>query len=84
MDTWVKVTDDPALDALLRERVETMSSRALAEYAHSLGLYPPGYGDQMDPPIAVTWPPGTPFEADGVLVWDIGDDNEDELHDGDQ
>ncbi|CAM3461011.1 hypothetical protein STSO111631_20190 [Stackebrandtia soli] len=75
-DTWVKVTDDPDLDALLWERVDALSSQALAEYAHSLGLFPPGYGPTMNPPIALAWPPGTPDDGDGILVWDIGDDSD--------
>jgi len=83
-DTWVRVTDDPELEAHLLELMEsTMDSRALAEYAHSLGLYPPGYGPTMDPPIALVWPPGTPDDGTGVIAWDIGDgDDGDQAEDG--
>jgi|GEM_PF-2352028 len=84
MTTWVKVTDDPEIDAELRERAETMSSRALAEYAHSLGLFPPGYGERMDPPIALAWPPGASFDDEGLIVWNIGSPGEDEANDGDE
>lgn len=71
----LEVTDDPDLEALLRDRIDLLSSRELAEYAHSLGLYPPGFGESVDPPIALCWPPGMPNEADGVLVWDLREED---------
>lgn len=74
--TVLRVTDDPDLEALLRERVDTMSSRNLAEYAHSLGLYPPGHDDGSDPPIALAWPPHLADDVNGILVWDVGDGDE--------
>jgi hypothetical protein len=77
-DRWtgLRVTDDPNLEELLRERVDRLSSRELAEYAHSLGLYPPGFDEGKNPPIALAWPAWMPDDADGVLVWDIGDGDE--------
>ncbi|MEU5156518.1 hypothetical protein [Glycomyces sp. NPDC021274] len=77
-DRWagLQVTNNPELEARLRERVDTLSSRELAEYAHSLGLYPPGFEEGRNPPIALAWPAWMPDDADGVLVWDIGDGDE--------
>lgn len=72
-----KVTDDPAKDAQLRELVDVLSSRQLAEYAHNeLGLYPPGYGADVDPPIALVWPADASDDSDGILMWDAGDGEE--------
>ena len=71
------VTDDADLDAALKEKVDDLTSQELAEYAHSLGLYPPCYGPTMNPPIALAWLPGMDYEEDGVLVWDIGEDDQD-------
>lgn len=77
-DRWaaLRVTDDPDLEARLRERVDSLSSRELAEYAHSLGLYPPGYTEGLNPPIALAWPAWMSDDADGILVWDTGDGDE--------
>lgn len=81
-DTWVRVTDDPEVEARLLELFETtMDSRALAEYAHSLGLYPPGYGPTMDPPITLVWPQDTPDGGVGVIAWDVGDDDDEQAAD---
>lgn len=70
------VTRDPELEAQLRARVDDVSSQALAEYAHSLGLYPPGYTEGSNPPIALAWPPGVDYDDDGLLIWDVGDGDE--------
>lgn len=71
------VTDAPELETLLRDRADRLSSRELAEYAHSLGLYPPpGFDEGKNPPIALAWPAWMPDDADGVLVWDTGDGDE--------
>jgi hypothetical protein len=77
-DRWaaLRVTNDPALEARLRERVDELSSRQLAEFAHSLGLYPPGFEEGRNPPIALAWPAWMDDDADGVLVWDVGDGDE--------
>lgn len=49
-DRWagLQVTNDPELEARLREG-DMLSSRELAEYAHSLGLYPPGFEAGRNP-----------------------------------
>jgi phytoene dehydrogenase-like protein len=70
------VTDDPELEALLRERMDELSSQELAEYAHSLGLHPPGFGENMNPPIALHWPAEWDDEEEGILVWDARGDIE--------
>ncbi|GAA2301200.1 hypothetical protein GCM10009853_067010 [Glycomyces scopariae] len=69
-------TDDPEIEARLRERADELSSQELAGFAHSLGVYPPGYSDDVDPPLVLTWPPGTDFDSPGLLVWDLRDDEE--------
>lgn len=69
-------TTDSALEARLRERADELSSRELTEFAHSLGLYPPGYGEDFDPPLVLTWPPGEDFDSEGLLVWDLRSDED--------
>lgn len=81
-NTSARVTDDPDLEAELFRLFETtMDSRALAEHAHSLGLYPPGYGPRMDPPIVLAWPPNAPDGGHGILIWDMGDDDDEQAAD---
>ncbi len=72
----LRVTDDAELELRLRERVDELTSRELAEYAHGLGLYPPGYTERMNPPIALVWPADMDDDDEGVLVWDVGDGDE--------
>jgi hypothetical protein len=69
-------TTDPEIEAQLRERADDLSSRELAELAHSLGVYPPGYGPDIDPPLVLTWPPGADIESPGLLVWDLRGDED--------
>jgi hypothetical protein len=78
-DHWagLRVTDDPRLEASLLERVDELSSRELADFAHSLGLFPPGYSESTNPPIALVWPAGMDDDDEGVLMWDARDDDED-------
>jgi len=75
MTRW-KVTDDPDLERQLRERIDDLGSREMAEFAHSLGLYPPGFGPTMNPPIALAWFPDMDFDEDGVIVWDVDEPEE--------
>ncbi|MFC4334060.1 hypothetical protein ACFPET_02485 [Salininema proteolyticum] len=63
------MTHDPELDAKLRAKVDELDSRALAEYAHTLNLFPPGWADGANPPISLAWP-ADDFDSDGVLIWD--------------
>lgn len=35
---YVRVTDSPNVESRLRDHIDTLSSRQLAEYAHTLGL----------------------------------------------
>ncbi|MGH8794281.1 MAG: hypothetical protein ACRDXX_16740 [Stackebrandtia sp.] len=70
------VTHDPELEALLRDRADQMSSQELAEYAHTLGLYPSGYAQGSNPPIAFAWPPDSDYDEPGLLIWDVGDGDE--------
>lgn len=72
----LQVTDDPQLDAQLRDRLDDLTSRELAEYAHSLGLFPPNYGPGMNPPIALVWLPDMEDDDEGVLMWDAVPDEE--------
>ena len=66
----LRVTDDPEIEARLRDRAEEMTSRELAEYAHSIGLYPPGFGPDMNPPITLVWLPDMSYDEDGIPMWD--------------
>lgn len=76
MTDYVRVTDSPDLETRLRDQLDVLSSRQLAEYAHSLGLYPPGYDDGSDPPIVLVWPPDMPDDADGIIMWDLAPDQD--------
>jgi hypothetical protein len=67
-------TTDPAIEARLRERADELSSQELAAFAHSLGVFPPGYSAEVDPPLVMTWPAGSDLDAPGQLVWDLRDD----------
>ena len=69
----LRVTDDPELDAQLRERVDELTSRELADYAHGLGLFPPEFAQGKNPPIALVWLPEMDDDDEGVLMWDAGD-----------
>lgn len=65
-------TTDPDIERQLRDRADHLSSRELAEFAHSLGVHPPGYAaGRVAPPLVLTWPPGADLDASGVLVWDM-------------
>lgn len=67
------VTEDAELTAQLWARFESLGSRGLAEYAHSLGLFPPGYREGHQDSICEYGPPG--HEGRGFLVWESGLDS---------
>lgn len=69
-------TTDPEIEARLREQADELSSRELAEFARSLGVYPPGYADDVNPPLVLNWPPGADPDSDGLLVWDMRPDED--------
>ncbi|WP_147141853.1 hypothetical protein [Stackebrandtia albiflava] len=64
------VTDDPTLLARLRSRYEELGSHKLAEYAFTLGLFPPHHRKGATDSISEYWPPGADTSAPGLLVWD--------------
>lgn len=69
------VTTDPRLLAQLHARFDELGSWGLAAFAHSLGLFPPGYEPSQEHSISEYAPPGhsgAPF-----LVWDAGLDSSD-------
>jgi hypothetical protein len=71
------LTEDPELEARLRERFSELGSFGLAEYAYSLGLFPPGYEEGQRHSITLVFPPGAGQDEPGMLVWDtsqLGDD----------
>lgn len=70
---YFPVTEDAKILEQLRLR-EDMDSRKLGEYAFSLGLRPPNHtdGDQI-PEVVHVFPPD---DDEGVLVWDIFEDED--------
>jgi len=66
-----KVTDDPELERQLRERIDDLGSREMADFAHRLCLYPPGFGPTMNPPIVLARVPGMDSDDEGIIVWDV-------------
>ena len=65
------VTEDPELEAQLRERIDDLSSSEMAEYARSLGLTPPV---DVRAPVVLHWQAGADIESPGEIVWDLRPD----------
>jgi hypothetical protein len=76
-DDWRKyiVTEDPELEAHLRAKLRArpedggLGSARLAEYAYTLGLYPPGYEEGQVHGIGLH---GTADSEREYLFWDVG------------
>lgn len=82
MSEILKVTEDLGVLRELRAKLEgDMDSRTLAEYAHTIGLYPLGYEEGQIHTICEYWPPGYEGE-EGLLVWEVGLDSP--VHDADE
>lgn len=81
------VTDDPTVLSDLRTKMDELGSHELAEYAITLGFFPPGYRTGQSESISEYWPPGADPSQPGLLVWDstfvdVPDECEDD--DGDE
>lgn len=68
------VTTDPKLLAQLESRIDELSSRAMAQFARSLGLTPPG--DAAADPTVVLHFPDADLDGPGLIVWDMRPDTE--------
>lgn len=72
---YFPVADDPDVLARLRDHErDHPSSIRLGEFAFSLGLRPPDYTDgDVIPAVVTVFPPG---DDEGVLVWDLIEDED--------
>lgn len=70
------VTTDPELLAQLEARIDELSSTAMAEYARSLGLNPPGDTEGVNPTVVLHYPPGADLNGPGQIVWDMRPDED--------
>lgn len=85
---WDRVTIDPEQHARLLEKEHEIGTVALVDYAHSLGLYPPGY-PEVDCAISVAWGPDDPDDSEGTLIWEtnpgsdqLGDEPDESVWEG--
>jgi hypothetical protein len=82
-----RVTDDPQQNRELLARYYELDTFTFAEYAHGLGLYPPGYEEGQRHSVSIYYPPDADPNSDGILIWDtssVGEVSEiadDELED---
>lgn len=73
LERWI-VTRDPKQLAKLQAKADELDSFRLADFAMSLGLYPPDYSEaQRNHSIDIVIPPG--YEGSPLLVWSAGLDS---------